>query len=71
MSQSFVVLGCRAWNALPHDKKILPTQDSLVSAVRSMVRGVDASNLVIYLFLCTCFVSEAPTTLLDVMAVCY
>jgi hypothetical protein len=25
MSQSFVVLGCRAWNALPHDLKILPT----------------------------------------------
>jgi hypothetical protein len=31
MSQSFVVLGCRAWNALPHDMKILPTRASFVS----------------------------------------
>jgi hypothetical protein len=47
MSQSFVVLGCRAWNALPHAMKILPTRASFVSAVRRMVRGVDASNWVI------------------------
>jgi hypothetical protein len=44
MSQSFVVLGCRAWNALPHDMKILLTWTSFVSAVRKMIRGVDASN---------------------------
>jgi hypothetical protein len=44
MSQSFVVLGCRAWNALPHGMKILPTRASFVSAVSRMVRGVDASN---------------------------
>jgi hypothetical protein len=69
MSQSFVVLSCRAWSAL--NMKILPPQDSFVSTVRSMVRGVEASNLVIYLFLRTCFVSVAPTTLLDVMTVCY
>jgi hypothetical protein len=44
MSESFVVLGCRAWNALPHAMKILPTRVSFVSAVRRMVSGVDASN---------------------------
>jgi hypothetical protein len=70
MSQSFVVLGRRAWNALPHDMKILPTRASFVSSVRRMVRGVDASNSVIYLFLRTYFVSVAPTTLLKVQIVC-
>jgi hypothetical protein len=44
MSQSFVVLGCRAWNALPHAMKILPTRVSFVSAVKRMVSGVNASN---------------------------
>jgi hypothetical protein len=43
MSQSFVVLGCRAWNELPHGMEFLPTWASFVSAVRRMVRGVDAS----------------------------
>jgi hypothetical protein len=33
MSQSFVVLGCRAWNSLPHDVKRLPTHGRFVSAV--------------------------------------
>jgi hypothetical protein len=72
MTQSFVVLGCRVWNALPHDMKILPTRASFVSAVRKMVRGVDASNWVIYLFIViivilrTCFVSVAPNILLNV-----
>jgi hypothetical protein len=40
-------------------------------AVRRMVRGVDASDWVIYFFLHTFFVSVAPITLLDVMTVCY
>jgi hypothetical protein len=44
MSQSFVAFGCRAWNALPHGMKILSTRAPFVSAVRRMVRGVDASN---------------------------
>jgi hypothetical protein len=44
MSQSFVVLGCRAWNALHYDMKILPMRSSFVSAVKRMVHGVDASN---------------------------
>jgi hypothetical protein len=39
-SQSFVVLGCRAWNALPHAMKILSTLASFVPAVRRMVCGV-------------------------------
>jgi hypothetical protein len=47
MGQSFVTLGCRAWNALPHCMKILPTRASFVSAVRRMVCGVDAE-----LFIC-------------------
>jgi hypothetical protein len=47
MSQSFVTLGCRAWNALDHCMKILPTRASFVSAVRRMVCGVDAE-----LFIC-------------------
>jgi hypothetical protein len=42
MSQSFVVLGCRAWNALPHAMKFLSTCASFVPSVRRMVRGVDA-----------------------------
>jgi hypothetical protein len=37
MSQIFVVLSCRAWNA--HGMKILPTWASFVSTVRRMVRG--------------------------------
>jgi hypothetical protein len=41
MSQSFVVLGCRAWISLPHDMKILPIRALFVSAVRRIVRGVD------------------------------
>jgi hypothetical protein len=44
MSQSFVVVGCRAWKALLHGMKILPTRASFVSAVRRLVRGGDASN---------------------------
>jgi hypothetical protein len=71
MSQSFVVLGCKEWNVMPHDMKILPMQALFVPAVKRMVRHVDASNCVIYLFLRTCLVSVAPTTLLDVMTVCY
>jgi hypothetical protein len=47
ISQSFVTLGCRAWNALDHCMKILPTRASFVSAVRRMVCGVDAE-----LFIC-------------------
>jgi hypothetical protein len=42
--ESFVVLGCRAWNALPRGMEFLPTWASFVSAVRRMIRGVDASN---------------------------
>jgi hypothetical protein len=44
MSQPFTVFRCWAWNTLSHDMKILPTRTSFVSAVRRMVRGVDASN---------------------------
>jgi hypothetical protein len=44
MSQSLVVLSCRAWNALPHGMKVLPTRASFVSTVKRMVRGIDASN---------------------------
>jgi hypothetical protein len=44
MSQSFVVLGCGLWNALPHAMKILSTRVSFVFAVKRMVRGVDASD---------------------------
>jgi hypothetical protein len=51
MRQSFVLLGCRAWNKVPPDLQIMPTGASFVSAVKKMVRGVDASNWVIYLFL--------------------
>jgi hypothetical protein len=39
MSQSFVVLGCRAWNLLPHDVKRLPTHGRFVSALRGMYRS--------------------------------
>jgi hypothetical protein len=49
---------------------ILHTQALFVSTVRRMVRGVDASDWVIYLFLCTFFVSVAPTRLLDDKTVC-
>jgi hypothetical protein len=31
MSHSFVILGCRAWNVLPHALKILPTRAFLFS----------------------------------------
>jgi hypothetical protein len=55
---------------LSHDIKILPRRNLFVSAVKKMVHGVDASNLVIYLFLRTCYVSVAPTTLLEVVTVC-
>jgi hypothetical protein len=43
-SLAYVVLGCRAWNALNRNMKILLTWASIVSAVRRIVRGVDASN---------------------------
>jgi hypothetical protein len=36
MSQSFAVLGCRAWNYLPHDVKQFPTHGRFVSASRGM-----------------------------------
>jgi hypothetical protein len=39
MSQSFVVLGCRAWNSLPHDVKRLLTHGMFVSALRGMYRS--------------------------------
>jgi hypothetical protein len=39
MSQSFVVLGCRAWNSLPHDVKRLPTHGRFVSALRRMYQS--------------------------------
>jgi hypothetical protein len=39
MSQSFVVLGCRAWNSLPHDVKRLLTHWRFVSAFRGMYRS--------------------------------
>jgi hypothetical protein len=34
-----VVLGCRAWNFLPHDVKWLPTHGRFVSALKGMYRG--------------------------------
>jgi hypothetical protein len=36
MTQSFMVLGCSAWNLLPHDVKQLPTHWKFVSALRRM-----------------------------------
>jgi hypothetical protein len=39
MSQSFLVLGCRAWNSLPHDVKWLLTHRRFVSALRGMYRS--------------------------------
>jgi hypothetical protein len=39
MSQSFVVLGCRAWNSLPHDVKRLPKHGRFLSALKGMYRG--------------------------------
>jgi hypothetical protein len=39
MGQSFVVLGYRAWNSLPHDVKRLPTHGRFVSALRGMYRS--------------------------------
>jgi hypothetical protein len=44
LASSLVVLSCRAWNALPHGMKVLPTRASFVSTVKRMVRGIDASN---------------------------
>jgi hypothetical protein len=39
MSQSFVVLGCRTWNFLPHDVRRLPTHGRFVSALKEMYRS--------------------------------
>jgi hypothetical protein len=38
-SQSFVVLGCRAWKSLPHDGKRLPTHGRFVSNLRGSYRS--------------------------------
>jgi hypothetical protein len=36
MRRSFVVLGCRAWNFLPHDVKRLPTHGTFVAALKGI-----------------------------------
>jgi hypothetical protein len=48
---SFVVLGCRAWNSLPHDVKRLPTHGRFVSALRGMYRSLDRSPWFVW-FVC-------------------
>jgi hypothetical protein len=39
MARSFVVLGCRAWNSLPHDLKALPSHGAFVGALKRTMRN--------------------------------
>jgi hypothetical protein len=54
MSKSFVVLGCRAWNAIPQDTNILPTRASIASFVSRMIRGVQSYLFVLTHVFCFC-----------------